>query len=155
VLAYLRYRLRLLQIGRKDRQRTRDFRREFASICRLSSEAERHEKVRVLAERDASAQEMLEVERLAAMTGYLMNRGDRQMLPYPPLDDQRYWRKRANHSLYFTREGIAFYRAQVEAQEKSQRERWAFYFGAATGLVGAITALAGLIVAWLSLGSRR
>jgi hypothetical protein len=44
-------------------------------------------------------------------------------VPHPPIDDERYWRTRPDHSLYLTRAGIALYREQIEAHESAPRFR--------------------------------
>src|SRR5262245_42520302 len=122
MLSYLRYRLAVLRLARVEGRQTRDFRRAFARVTLLPTEAERAAEVKVLAERDLAAQTEMEVARLGAMTRYLTSRGNRLLLPYPPTDDQRYWRTRPDHSLYLTREGVVLYREQIEAHEIRLRE---------------------------------
>ena len=44
-----------------------------------------------------------------------------------PTNDGRYWRETPRHSLYLTREGVAYYRQEIEAHEKGQREARILY----------------------------
>src|SRR5262245_61905977 len=151
MFAYLLFRLTLLRIATRELRMIRAWSRDFDKARRQPVSKEEWTAVAgQFATRRIAEHDVIEDDRLTAFTNYLLARGDRLMLPAPPTSDERYWRETPGHGVSFTREGVAYYRQQVEAHEKNQREARIFYLNTLTGLVGALTALAGLIVAWLS-----
>lgn len=84
-------------------------------------------------------------------TDYLLRRATLLMVPIPDRSQSDAWELSRSGRTLLTTTGIAQLRASVREEEKATREAWTFWATIGLGIIGGITGVLGLLVAYAAL----
>lgn len=89
------------------------------------------------------------------VTHHLLREAGAYMLPVPSTADEEMWQESSfTGKKYLTPAGIMQLRTLIRGEKRHQREALAFWITSAVGVLGAITGVIGVIVAFLALSAK-
>lgn len=85
-------------------------------------------------------------ERSEFLTGYLIKKANRYVIPIPKHDDEQMWDEGQMGYRFLTYEGINNLRSEIRREEKERRDAFLSWIPPITGLIGTMIGLAAILV---------
>lgn len=141
---YLRFRKKLKKLFR-DLEQHRSVYTEVISRAKKSKDW--HEAQSLQAE-EYVERCILEEEISMTVTNHWKKKAQRRFVPIPSLEDEDMWEKceKASYEYVLTNRGISVLRSGLRTERKEQVELWLTVMAATTGVLGAITGFAAVVL---------